>query len=84
MNVQISDARWSTQATSLGIEMAALQRSRPALATTLWNARIRQLPCLGGVWDARSAATRATTHGGLDDDAAVRQAVASLIRGSAS
>lgn len=56
----------------------------PALATSLWNAQIRQLPCPGGSWDARSAATRATTHGGVDDDPAVRQAVASFIRESAS
>lgn len=54
----------------------------PALATRLWNASIRQLPCPGGAWDARSAATRATTHGGVDDDPAVRDAVASFIRGT--
>jgi hypothetical protein len=51
----------------------------PALATSLWSARTRQLPCPGGHWDARSAATRATTHGGVDDDPAVQEAVVSFI-----
>ena len=52
----------------------------PALATSDWSARVRQLHCPGGRWDSTSAATRATTHGGLDDDAAVRQAVVDFIR----
>jgi hypothetical protein len=52
----------------------------PALATRRWGERVRQLPCPGGRWDGASAATRATTHGGLDDDAAVRDAVAAFIR----
>ena len=51
----------------------------PALATRVWGERVRQLPCPGGRWDSSSAATRATTHGGLDDDAAVRDAVAAFI-----
>jgi pimeloyl-ACP methyl ester carboxylesterase len=51
----------------------------PALATRLSGARVRQLPCPGGRWDSASAATRATTHGGLDDDAAVRDAVVAFI-----
>ncbi|HEU4619924.1 MAG TPA: N-acetylmuramidase domain-containing protein [Gammaproteobacteria bacterium] len=51
----------------------------PALATSLWNADTRQLPCPGGHWDPRSAATRATTHGGVDDDPAVQEAVVSFI-----
>jgi hypothetical protein len=54
----------------------------PALVTQEWGAHIRQLPCPGGAWDATSAATRATTHGGLDDDIAVQRAVASFIRSS--
>jgi hypothetical protein len=41
--------------------------------------RVRQLPCPGGRFDFASAATRATTHGGLDDDEAVRDAVAAFI-----
>jgi hypothetical protein len=53
----------------------------PALATQLWSARVRQLRCPGGIWDGASAATRATTHGGLDDDAAVRDAVVAFIGG---
>jgi hypothetical protein len=51
----------------------------PALATNLADVRVRQLPCPGGRWDGASAATRATTHGGLDDDEAVRDAVAAFI-----
>lgn len=52
----------------------------PALATRAWGERVRQLPCPGGRWDGSSAATRATTHGGLDDDAAVRAAVVAFIQ----
>jgi len=52
----------------------------PALVTQRWSANVRQLRCPGGMWDASSAATRATTHGGVDDDQAVRDAVASFIR----
>jgi hypothetical protein len=51
----------------------------PSLATKAWSAHVRQLRCPGGMWDASSAATRATTHGGLDDDQAVRDAVAAFI-----
>jgi hypothetical protein len=54
----------------------------PALATSLGTARIRQLSCPGGLWDTTSGATRATTHGGLDDDSAVRDAVAAFVRSS--
>jgi hypothetical protein len=32
------------------------------------------------MWEGGSAATRATTHGGVDDDEAVRDAVAAFIR----
>jgi surfactin synthase thioesterase subunit len=51
----------------------------PALTTNLADVRVRQLPCPGGRFDFASAATRATTHGGLDDDEAVRDAVAAFI-----
>jgi hypothetical protein len=51
----------------------------PALATKSWSSQVRQLRCPGGMWDGSSAATRATTHGGLDDDQAVRDAVAAFI-----
>jgi hypothetical protein len=51
----------------------------PALATKAWSPRVRQLRCPGGMWDGASAATRATTHGGLDDDQAVRDAVAAFV-----
>ena len=52
----------------------------PALVTRRWAANVRQLRCPGGMWDGASAATRATTHGGVDDDEAVREAVAAFIR----
>jgi hypothetical protein len=54
----------------------------PALVTHRWAANVRQLRCPGGMWDTASAATRATTHGGVDDDEAVRDAVAAFIRGA--
>jgi len=38
------------------------------------------LRCPGGMWSGASAATRATVHGGVDDDQAVRDAVAAFIR----
>ncbi len=53
----------------------------PALVTRRWSTNVRQLRCPGGMWDATSAATRATTHGGVDDDDAVRDAVAAFIKG---
>jgi len=52
----------------------------PSLPTHAWSGNVRQLRCPGGMWDGASAATRATTHGGLDDDEAVRNAVAAFIR----
>ena len=51
----------------------------PALVTRRWSTP-RRLRCPGGMWDGTSAATRATTHGGVDDDDAVRDAVAAFIR----
>jgi len=53
----------------------------PALATHRWALNVQQLRCPGGMWSGGSAATRATTHGGVDDDEAVREAVAAFIRG---
>jgi hypothetical protein len=52
----------------------------PALVTHRWSMNVQQLRCPGGMWSGGSAATRATTHGGLDDDQAVRDAVADFIR----
>jgi hypothetical protein len=43
-----------------------------ALVTHGWGANVRQLRSPGGMWGGSSAATRATPHGGLDDDEAVR------------
>jgi hypothetical protein len=53
----------------------------PALATKTWSHLVRQLRSPGGMWDGSSAATRATTHGHVDDDPAVRDAVAAFVRG---
>jgi hypothetical protein len=52
----------------------------PALVTHPWSITVRQLRCPGAMWADGSAATRATTHGGVDDDEAVRDAVAAFIR----
>jgi hypothetical protein len=52
----------------------------PALVTHKWSEHVKQLRCPGGMWDASSAATSATVHGGVDDDPAVRNAVAAFIR----
>jgi N-acetylmuramidase-like protein/papain like protease len=52
----------------------------PALASHPWSLNVQQLRCPGGMWAGSSAATRATTHGGVDDDEAVRDAVAAFIR----
>jgi hypothetical protein len=54
----------------------------PALASHRWSLNVRQLRCPGGMWAGGSAATRATTHGGVDDDQAVRDAVAAFICGT--
>jgi hypothetical protein len=54
----------------------------PALPTHDWGAQIQQLRCPGFSWRPGEAATRATTHGGMDNDVAVRAAVASFIRNS--
>jgi len=52
----------------------------PALPTHGWGAQVQQLRCPGFCWRPGEAATRATSHGGLDNDDAVRAAVASFIR----
>jgi hypothetical protein len=52
----------------------------PALVSHRWSLNVQQLRCPGGMWAGGSAATRATTHGGVDDDQAVRDAVAAFIR----
>jgi hypothetical protein len=52
----------------------------PALVTHDWSTSVQQLRCPGGMWAGGSLATRATTHGGVDDDQAVRDAVAAFIR----
>ena len=52
----------------------------PALPTHGWGAQVQQLRCPGFSWRPGEPATRATNHGGLDNDDAVRAAVASFIR----
>ncbi|KQY55099.1 N-acetylmuramidase domain-containing protein [Lysobacter sp. Root494] len=52
----------------------------PALPTHGWGAQVQQLRCPGFSWRPGEAATRATNHGGLDNDDAVRAAVASFIK----
>ncbi|WP_208456887.1 N-acetylmuramidase domain-containing protein [Lysobacter solisilvae (ex Woo and Kim 2020)] len=51
----------------------------PALPTHAWGGQVQQLRCPGASWRPGDAATRATTHGGLDNDTAVRAAVAAFI-----
>jgi hypothetical protein len=54
----------------------------PALPTRPWGAQVQQLRCPGYTWRPGEPATRATTHGGLDNDDAVRRAVSSFIKDS--
>ncbi len=53
----------------------------PALVSHRWSLNVQQLRCPGGMWAGGSLVTRASTHGGVDDDQAVRDAVAAFIRG---
>ncbi|RNF86414.1 N-acetylmuramidase domain-containing protein [Montanilutibacter psychrotolerans] len=53
----------------------------PALPTREWGANVRQLRCPGGMWTRDTGATTASTHGGLDDDPVVREAVVSFLLG---
>ncbi|GAB3381663.1 N-acetylmuramidase domain-containing protein [Lysobacter fragariae] len=53
----------------------------PFLPARSWGAQVRLLRTPGETWAQGMGATRATTHGGLDDDAAVRDAVAAFIKG---
>ena len=52
----------------------------PALVTRPWGAKVTQLPSPGCIRKEGSRATRAITHGGMDDDEAVREAVAEFIK----
>lgn len=52
----------------------------PALVTRPWGARVTQLPSPGCIRREGSKATRAITHGGVDDDEAVREAVIDFIK----
>ncbi|QSX79738.1 N-acetylmuramidase domain-containing protein [Agrilutibacter solisilvae] len=53
----------------------------PALPAHPWGVNVRQLRTPGFSWMQGAAATRATTHGALDNDDAVREAVARFIKG---
>ena len=55
----------------------------PALPTHAWGSMVRQLPTPGGAWAPNTPAARATTHGGLDNDAAIREAVTAFIKAKA-
>ncbi|TWI11655.1 N-acetylmuramidase domain-containing protein [Aerolutibacter ruishenii] len=55
----------------------------PALPTHAWGSLVRQLPTPGGAWAPNTPAARATTHGGLDNDAAIREAVTAFIKARA-
>lgn len=65
-----------TETPILGLEKHLV----PALPTHRWGAQVQQLRSPGFSWRPGEAATRATSHGALDNDAAVRAALASFIR----
>jgi len=52
----------------------------PAVVTEPWGSRLTRLASPGGAFEPGSPLTVATTHGGLDDDAAVQDAVIQHIR----
>lgn len=52
----------------------------PALPTHAWGSMVRQLPTPGGAWAPNTPAARATSHGALDNDAAIREAVTAFIK----
>lgn len=52
----------------------------PALVTHPWGANVTQLSSPGRIRQEGSKATRAVTHGGMDDDEAIRDAVAEFIK----
>ena len=52
----------------------------PALVTHPWGERVSQLPSPGCIRREGSKATRAVTHGGVDDDEAIREAVMDFIK----
>lgn len=54
----------------------------PTLPTRGWGAQVQQLRSPGFSWRPGEPATRATHHGGLDNDEAVRAAIAAFIKGA--
>jgi hypothetical protein len=50
------------------------------LPTVEWAGRVRRLTSPGGLWKTGAHVTRATTHGGMDDDEAIREAVTDFIK----
>lgn len=53
-----------------------------ALPTMDWAGNVTRLRSPGGLWKTGARVTRATSHGGMDDDVAIREAVADFIRTS--
>ncbi len=53
----------------------------PAVVTQPWGAQVDRLASPGGFVAPAAAATRATTHGGMDDDSVVQAAVIQHIKG---
>lgn len=53
----------------------------PAIGAHPWGARISQIGCPGVSYYSGDPMTQATTHGGVDDDVAVQNAVVRHIRG---
>lgn len=52
----------------------------PALVTHPWGSAVTQLPSPGRIRQEGSKATRSVTHGGMDNDEAIRDAVAEFIK----
>ena len=52
------------------------------LPTVEWASNVARLRSPGGLWKTGARVTRATTHGGMDNDAAIREAVADFIKAS--
>jgi len=54
----------------------------PALPTHAWGGNVRCLRSPGGLWAPGAKVTRATSHGGMDNDEGIREAVAQFIKAS--
>ncbi|CAN5775388.1 hypothetical protein BH18ACI5_BH18ACI5_06640 [soil metagenome] len=54
----------------------------PSLVSHPWGAQVQRLVSPGGAFAPGDRMTTATTHGGLDDDSAVQEAVVRHIKGA--